>query len=316
MTAPMLDLTTQLKAKAAISADDTLALRRIVWRDGAIDPAEADAIFDLNTAIKATSREWVDFFVEAMKQYVVHQQAPVGTVDDAKAAWLMARIDSDGVVDSLGELELLVEVMEDATAVPASLQAYALRQIEAIVLTGSGPTRRGGSLQAGSIDAAEVVLLRRMLFAQASDGPAMISRTEADMLFRIKDATLGAANAPDWQALFVQAVGNHLMAHSDYHPLARDEAARLDTFMDDTHVSIAGFFGRMAQAGLGGGFGAAFAAKPKAVDRDAAIAADRAIDSEERAWLRARIEADTTLDLLEKALLTFLSEESGSPISF
>lgn len=316
MTAPMLDLTTQLKAKAAISADDTLALRRIVWRDGAIDPAEADAIFDLNTAIKATSREWVDFFVEAMKQYVVHQQAPVGFVDDAKAAWLMARIDSDGFVDSLGELELLVEVMEDATAVPASLQAYALRQIEAIVLTGSGPTRRGGSLQAGSIEAAEVVLLRRMLFAQASDGPAMISRTEADMLFRIKDATLGAANAPEWQTLFVQAVGNHLMAHSDYHPLARDEAARLDAFMDDTHVSIAGFFGKMAHAGLGGGFGAAFAAKPVAVDRDAAIAADRAVTSEERAWLQARIEADTKLDPLEKALLTFLSEESGSPISF
>ena len=316
MTAPMLDLTTQLKAKAAITADDTLALRRIVWRDGAIDPAEAEAIFDLNTAIKATSREWVDFFVEAMKQYVVHQQAPVGYVDDAKAAWLMARIDSDGWVDSLGELELLVEVMEDATAVPASLRAYALRQIEAVVLTGSGPTRNSGSLQAGSVGTTEVALLRRMLFAQSSDAPAMISRTEADMLFRIKDATLGAANAPEWQTLFVQAVGNHLMAYSEYRPLARDEAARLDAFMNDSHVSIAGFFGKMAHAGLSGGFGAAFATKPEAVDRDAAIAADRAIDPGEQAWLRERIEADNTLDPLEKALLAFLSDESRSPISF
>src|SRR5579859_3797753 len=140
MTAPILDLTAQLKAKAAITADDTLALRRIVWRDGAIDAAEADAIFDLNTAIKATSREWVDFFVEALKQYVVHQQTPIDYVDDAKATWLMARIDSDGWVDSLGELELLVEVMEDATTVPASLRDYALRQIETVVMTGSGPT--------------------------------------------------------------------------------------------------------------------------------------------------------------------------------
>jgi len=182
-------------------------------------------------------------------------------------------------------------------------------------MTGSGPTRRGGSLEAGSICATEVALLRRMLFAQASEGPAMISRTEADMLFRIKDATLGAANAPEWQGLFVQAVGNHLMAYSDYHPLARDEAARLDAFMDDTHVSIAGFFGKMAHAGLSG-FAAVFAPKPGAVDRDAAIAADRAIDSEEKAWLQSRIEADNTLDPLEKALLTFLSEESGAPISF
>lgn len=314
MTAPMLDLTNQLKAKAAISADDTLALRRIVWRDGAIDPAEADAIFELNGAVKATSREWVDFFVEAMKQYVVRQQTPEGYVDDAKAAWLMERIDRDGFVDSLGELELLVEVMEDATVVPATLRAYALRQIEAVVLTGTGPTRDGGSLEAGSISAAEVALLRRILFSQASDGPAMISRAEADMLFRIKDATLGVANAPEWQTLFVQAVGNHLMAHSDYHPLGRDEAARLDAFMDDTHVSIAGFFGKMAHARLGG-LRAAFAAKPEAVERDAAIAADRAIDPAERVWLRERIEADNRLDPLEKALLAFLSEENGSSIS-
>ncbi len=59
----------------------------------------------------------------------------------------------------------------------------------------------------------------------------------------------------------------------------------------------------------------AFAARPEAVDRDAAIAADRAIDSDERAWLRSRIEAGTTPDPLEKALRAFLSEESGLPIS-
>ena len=311
MTAPSFDLDARLKSDAAITAEDTLAMRRLVWPDGKIDPGEAEAIFDLNTAVKGSSREWVDFFVEAISVYVVHQQAPEGYVDDAKAAWLMAKIDSDGRVDSLGELELLVKILEDATNVPEQLKSYALAQIETIVLTGVGPTRDGGSLNAGSISASEVKLLRRLLFAQAGDGPGTISRAEADMLFRIKDATLGADNAPEWQRLFVQAVGNHLMAHTDYHPISRDRAAQLDSFMNDTHVSIGGFFTRMMAANPIDGARDLRAARATPADYDAAVAADNAVTPVENAWLQSATDADKQLDPLEKALLAFIADERG-----
>ncbi|MDB5708179.1 MAG: hypothetical protein JWL96_249 [Sphingomonas bacterium] len=314
MTVAMSDLAARLKAGTTITAEDTLAVRRIVWPDGAIDPAEAEAIFDLNAAVKSSAREWVDFFVEAMKNYVVDQQAPVGYVDEAKAAWLIQCTDSDGRVDTLGELELLVEILESATNAPDSLKSYALAQICGAVLSGTGPTRDGGALDPGSINATEVALLRRLLYAQASDGPAMISAAEADMLFALKDATLGAANAPEWQNFFVQAVGNHLMAHSDYRPLAREQAAHLDAFMNDTHVSVGGFLMRMGQSGLTGGFLQAFAARPPQVDHMAAVAADQAITPDELSWLKARIDADGGFDPLEKALIAFVSAESGQAI--
>jgi hypothetical protein len=312
MTAPIFDLTATLKAKASIDADDTLAIRRIAWPDGRIDAPEADAIFDLNSSVKDTSREWVDFFVEAISTYVVRQQAPVGYVDDAKAAWLMSRIDSDGRVESLGELEALVKILEDATNVPEALKAYALKQIETIALTGTGPTRDGGSLDAGAISASEVKLLRRMLFAQASDGPAAVSRDEADMLFRIKDATIAGVNAPEWKTLFVQAVGNHLMARSNYRPLARDRAAQLESFMNDTHSGVGGFLGRMGGAGLFAGFHDLFETGPATDDHDAAVVADTAITPAEQAWLDAGINADKAIDPLEQALLAFIAEENGS----
>jgi hypothetical protein len=313
MTAPIFDLTEKLKAKADITSEDTLAMRRLAWPDGLIDPAEADAIFDLNTTVKGKSRDWVDFFVEAMTVYLVEQQEPKGYIDEAKANWLMAKIDSDGRVDSLGELELLVKVLETATNVPDTLKSYALGQIETIVLTGTGPTRDGGSLDAGSISTAEVKLLRRLLFAQAGDGPAMVSRAEADMLFRLKDATLAATNAPEWPTLFVQAVGNHLMAHSDYRPLDRERAAELDTFMNDTRSSVVGFSSRMAGSNIGTGFTAVFGRKGVVQDRDAAIAADRAIVPDEQSWLASRLEADHNLDPLEQALLDFVASESEGP---
>ncbi|GAA0338073.1 hypothetical protein GCM10009087_55690 [Sphingomonas oligophenolica] len=311
MTAPTFDLDARLKSDAAITAEDTLAMRRLVWPDGKIDPGEADAIFDLNSAVGGSSREWVDFFVEAISVYVVHQQAPEGYVDDAKADWLMAKIDSDGRVDSLGELELLVKILEDATNVPESLKAYALKQIETVVLTGTGPTRDGGSLDAGSITASEVKLLRRMLFAQSSDGPGTVSRAEAEMLFRIKDATLGATNAPEWKTLFVQAVGNHLMAHSDYHPITRERAAELDAFMNGTHVGIGGFFRRMMASNPIDGARNLRAGLAAPADYDAAVAADNAVTPVENAWLNAEIEADKQHDPLEEALLAFIAAERG-----
>lgn len=92
-----------------------------------------------------------------------------------------------------------MKLLEVAVAAPASLRNYALAQVEAAVMTSRGPTRDGGELVLNSITAAEVALLRRIIFAAAGDGPASVSRAEADILFRIKDATLGAANDADWQ---------------------------------------------------------------------------------------------------------------------
>ncbi len=315
MTFAFDEFAASVKAGTPITARDTLALRQWSWADGEISEADANAVFEINNLGRSNAPEWVDFFVETLCDYVVNSKAPKGYIDDSNAAWLMQRIDRDGLVESLGELELLVKVLEKATNAPESLKAYALTQMEQVVVTGVGPTRDGGQLCTGTIDAAEVKLLRRMLFAQASDGPASISKSEAEMLFRIKDTTLGANNAPEWQTLFVQAVGQHLMAHNSYQPLVREDAARLETFMDNNKSSIGGFFGRMVKSDFSDVFGSLFGSKATITSHDAAVAADRAITGEEKVWLRNKIDADATLDPLEKALLAFIAEESGEQLS-
>ncbi len=311
MTAPIFDLATQLKSKAQLSTEDTLSMRRMVWPDGKIDPAEAEAIFDLNNTVRDTSPEWVDFFVEALTDYVVHQQVPSGYVDEAKANWLMTKIDSDGRVESLGELELLVKLLEAATSVPDSLKAYALQQIEAAVASGTGPTRDGAALDPGSINTTEVKLLRRILFAQGSDGPATISRAEAAMLFRLKDATLSASNAPEWKTFFVQAVGNHLMVATNYQPLDRARAAELETFMNDTDAGVGRFLRRMLKARVKDGVAAV--RKPDEL-ADMGVFAEDAVDADELAWAKATIDHDRILDPLEEALVAFVAQERGTKL--
>lgn len=308
MTIPMFDLAARLKSAPSLDAEATLAMRRVAWPDGTIDPAEAEAIFDLNGAVPNATREWVDFFVEAMTAYVVRQQKPTGYVDEAKAAWLMSKIDHDGRIGSLGELELLVTVLETATNVPDSLKSYALRQIEAAVESGTGPTRDGESLDPGSITDSEVKLLRRMLFAQAGDGPAIVSRAEAEMLFRLKDRSLGTANAAAWKTLFVQAVGNHLMVASNYRPLTRARADELENFMNDHRVSIGGFFQRMTKTSFRS---ALDAIRAPGITPDLDAFADDEIDADEIDWVTQAMNADGQLDELEQALAAFVAEERG-----
>lgn len=300
MTKPLQDVTAMIRQARALGPDETLALRRAVWPDGTISATEANILFELNHASSSASPEWVDFFVEAITALLVEQTEPRGYVSDENAAWLMQRIDHDGHVDTLAELELLVRVIERADNVPDDLKAYTLVQIKRIVLAGEGPTRHSDMLKPGCIGTTEVRLLRRVLYAAGGHAPAHISRAEAELLFAIKDATVQGDNAPEWQTLFVQALSLHILTDPIYHALHRDEAARLDAFMNDTSSSVGGFIGRMA-----GSFGR----KTAPVEpRNARAAAGPELSERKQDWLQAMVDRDGQLDPLERALLKALAE--------
>lgn len=286
------DLAAQTAADGTISPEEILILRRAGWSDGKIDADEADAIFGVNDRIDKHDVAWSDFFVEAIGEFLVNGDEPRGYVDEAKADWLMARIDRDGKLGSRAELELLAKLFERATAAPERLRAYAIAQIERTVLTGEGPTRTGGPIIPCRIDDIEAVLLRRLIFAPASDRAVGVSRTEAELLFRLKEAALGAPNGGEWKPLFVQGVGNYLMAYTSYEPLSRERAAELEEFMNRPADGVGRFFARMAHFDLQSGFTGVFGRRPMR-HREAEAAAAHAITGDERGWLDACIDADT-----------------------
>jgi hypothetical protein len=303
------DLAQQAAADGAITPDEILALRRAGWSDGTIAPEEAEAIFAINHAVADPTPEWTDFFVEALSEYVVNGSEPKGYVGDTQGEWLIDHLGRDGRLESMAELELLAKVLDKALNAPERLKLFALEQIEQAVLTGEGPTRGGGALEAGCIGEAETRLLRRIIFAQAGDRPAAVSRGEAEMLFRLKDASLHARNAPEWKRLFVQGVGNYLQGFGGPDPLPRERAAELEAFMNDSAMHIGGFLGRMGAATVNGGLTQGFGRKGIARDINAEVAAAHEVTTDEKSWLQSRIDADGQLDEYEQALLEFLAEE-------
>lgn len=295
-----------------ISDEDVLKLRRNLWADGTISPDEASQLFTLNDQAAPTN-EWTDFFVEAMCDYLIGRGQPHGYVTEADASWLMQHISRDGRVDSHAELELLAKLFERAESTPESLKQFALSQIEQTVLSGRGPTRRGDTRQPGRIDDSEVALLRRMIFAAAGDGPAKVSRSEAEMLFRLKDATLGADNSAEWQRLFVQGIANHVMAHQAYVPPSAEVAARLEQVrktdplrMVSQMLDKPATFAEIKSAMIGD-------EASRIATHDSAVKRDAEVTSAEADWLKRLFDADGARDPMEQALLDFLAEDGAQP---
>jgi hypothetical protein len=305
----------QAAADRAITAEEILALRRAGWCDGKIQPDEAESIFTVNDLLNEPTPEWSDFFVEALGEFIVNGVEPKGYVDDEQGDWLMARVSHDGKTNSLTELELLVRVFERAQAVPQKLRDYALEQVERAVLTGVGPTRDGGALEAGNVSEAEAKLMRRIIFASGSERPEAVSRREAELLYRIKDGTAETQNSPEWKRLFVQGVGNCLMGFAGHAPLSSDRAAELESFMSDHSSSIGGFFGRMSKSAVSENFyqtvGKVFRGEGDGRDLDAEVGKAREVTANEQMWLEGQLDGNGRIDEYDEALLDFLAEESG-----
>jgi len=302
----------QAAADGLITSEEILQLRREGWSDGVIRMDEAEALFVINDQLCGHTPDWTDAFVEAIVEYLMAGGSPRGYVSQGQADWLIARIDHDGRLDSMTELEMLAKLFERATMVPDSLKAYAVHQIELAVLTGSGPTRDGGRLDPGSISEAECRLLRRFIFSQAGDRPAAVSQSEAELLFRIKDATLGAANAPEWPLLFVQGVGNYLQGWTPARTMTADRAQQLEEFMNDATPSVGRFFGRMVSSGNGNAIDRVLSFGRKGVaqrDMIGEAAKEEAVTADENAWLQSQFDADGKMDELEHSLLVFLADE-------
>ncbi|PLK27259.1 hypothetical protein [Novosphingobium sp. TH158] len=312
MTMHFRTLAEQAAADGSISAQEILDLRRAGWGDGTISPVEAEAIFAINDRLAEHSTEWSDFFVEALGEFLVNGLEPRGYVSQSQADWLIARIDHNGHLHGLTELELLVRIVEKALNVPQNLKDYVLAQIEQAVLTGEGPTRRG-PLEKGNVNSTEVGLLRRVIFAQAGDRPAAASRSEAEMLFRLKDATLDAPNAAEWKQLFVQGVGSYLSGYTSYNPLDSGRAAELEQFMNASTPSLLRFAGRMAKSDVETGMVDTFRALFGRKQRDTAAeqAAAAVVTTEENTWLQGQIDGNSRIDEYDEALLAFLEQETG-----
>ncbi len=309
----------------AVTPEQVLDLRRTVWPDGNICRREAELLFEINDTLETVCGEWRDFFAEAMAAHLVEQADPRGYIGEEDAAWFRARVLADGKIKGETELETLVQLLEKAADAPEALEILALEAVKDAVLHGDHKVLGNAALVPGELGDPEVALLRRVLYAKAAGRSEAISRAEAELLFDLNDATLGADNASSWSALFVNALSNYLLVHSGYEPPSRERMKQVDRWLNQPSDGLAGFGRRMASGIANMGhtlqsmdiFGtdtpmeSVYRSRLEAEKSERQVAAR--VDDGEARWLIQRIDHDGALSVNEAALLHFL-KASGLPL--
>jgi uncharacterized protein with PIN domain len=313
MTTQFIAVAQAALADGRITAEELLSLRREGWGDGIITRAEAEALFAVNNALNDRTPEWCDFFVEAIGEFVLNGTPPRLQCSLEEAEWLIGQIDHDGVVESMVELETMVRILERAENTPDRLKNYVLDVVEREVLTGTGPTRCGGALAATHISAAECRIIRRVIFASGGHGPAAVTRWDAELLFRLKDATLAEENAAEWDDLFIDGVANFLKGFVLPNAQVSHERKReLEAFVADSSVNVGRFMGRVAKEApqVMNHFGRVFGKKQAGgTDFEALAAAGEVVTDYESEWLEKMVAADGEVDELESRLIARLAAE-------
>ena len=309
-------LIAEMKAANAITDAQLLELRRAFGADMEIDGREADVLFELN-ALTNKPEGWADYFTLVLTTYLVHQGQPHGYINDAMAAWLIARIDHDGVVETETELRLLMNVLKVAEQPGDRLEAYAIKQVTEAVTTGKGRVGQD-MLTPGVIGKAEVELLRRVFYSVGGDGGMAITRMEAEQIFALNDATSGRDNDPEWQRFFVGAIANHLMMIAAPEKVELAEMKRREEWLTNGHGSrppgtskYAGLSARTIMDAFKEVFGLKAADHTggfSILDIEATRQSEK-ITSEEAGWLVSALQADGEIDVNERALLEFIRQE-------
>jgi antitoxin component of MazEF toxin-antitoxin module len=309
--ATLTEVFTQLDGKARLGADDALSLRRVLYGgDQIITEPQARALITLNADAGEVSPEWRMLFIEALTDFVVHQQQPSGYVDQAKAAWLIEAVSRDRCAKD-DELEVLVCVLEKAEQTPASLSAFTLS-----VLADHVRQRPGGP----AITREDVERLRRVVFAVGGDQNIGVSRAEAEALFDLNDAVKGAENDPAWTDFFAKAVANAVLFETPYHAPTAEAELRREDWLADTHIHLFGerFRGIWSDRAPQGGAQGHAPASVESAWRDG-LAADAALEARaeqvtapESHWLADRIGRDGDFDVNERALVAFLAANAAA----
>ena len=305
-------LIANMKASDAMTDTQLLELRRAFGADMEIDGREADVIFELDKL--ATKPDgWADYFTLILTTYLVHQGQPQGYINDAMAAWLIARIDHDGVVETETELRLLINVLKVAQKPGDRLEAYALRQVLEAVKSGRGYVGQN-QLKPGVIGQAELRLLRQVFYGVGSAGGMGISKMEAQHIFALNEATKGRDNDPEWQRFFVSAISNHLMMIAAPTPVPAEEVLRRKAWLESDEGIYSGF-GGLTLSSIVDAFKSVFSNEEEDSTGGFTILNTERFEHAERIteneadWLITALKADGEIDANERALLDFIRQE-------
>lgn len=196
---------------ARLRAEDVLRLRRSIYREGGIDRAEAELLFQLNREIKDADPAWAEFFVEGLTDFFFWREGTDSSLNEDAEEMLIDWIGPGPAVDDITELRLLLNIMFRTNGSSERFRRYVLDAVRHSVLHSDQALFGKAERIPGAIDSADVEVVRKLIYGMGGQNGMAISQTEAEFLFELNRTTAGADNVPVWRDLFVKAITMYLL---------------------------------------------------------------------------------------------------------
>jgi hypothetical protein len=222
-----------------LEAGEAMTLRRWFYGDGIVHQEDAEALFRANAALAGRCEEFNALFVQAVADFVVYQQLPTGRVTRDQATWLIGEMGGPGArIGTVGELRLILEILEEAHEIPASLGAFALEQVKHAGAFGAGGAGLCRPPVSCDNDAGDVATLCRLLEAAGGAEGAAMTDEDADLLVHIAAPRSDPRREEAWDRLYVRTIASHLLAtHAARSSAATTSSAAAGSPPDDVLVA-------------------------------------------------------------------------------
>ena len=200
----------QVAQDGFISADDALRLRRAIYQGGGMDRDRAAALFRLHRDHQSHDPAWAELYVEALSDFFYWREGSDSVLTEEAERTLMHWIGPAEAIDGT-ELRLLLNLVFRTNGSSETFRAYVLDAVRHSVLHGHEALYGKALRTPGAIDAADVEVIRKLVYGLGGQKGMAIGAAEAAFLFELNHATAGAPNAPAWRELFVKAIAMYLL---------------------------------------------------------------------------------------------------------
>jgi len=217
--------------KPELSDDEVLDIRKRVMSPQKVLKLDIESLISLNEHISNPTPAWITLFIDAVGDYVLDSRVSGLVISDEKARWLVEAVLQDGRMDVETEFNLLINLLGRANVVSEIFEAYMLDTVKDAILHGEGQWAKNRQLEPGKIGKDDVELLKRIFYAVGSEGGIDISRSEAEMIYDLNDATADADNHESWPELFSKMMACYMMAGISAFEPSEDWVRRRETWM-------------------------------------------------------------------------------------
>lgn len=297
-------LVAQISNVVKVSEYDAHLFATELYGHGIESLTDADGLFNINFQLAGSSPVWDRLFIAAIKDCLLVQSDPRNWVSEEEADWLIDKISRGPTGPIASEVDLLLQIIRYAEGVPERLGCFALETACARITF------------LGKAVAEDVERVRRALIVPAGERSNWIMAHEADLLVQTNDLVAHSHNDPSWNDLFARAIANRLMARAHPDPASQPELLSREHWIGDMRPEPGTFLEDVRSAFTEDGWfhqisrDEAKAQAARQVARDAALReADVSMD-DEAAWFLARVGADKSVSLAERALIDFLKVEA------